>query len=442
MKRRRESWGSKLGFILATSGAAIGLGNIQRFPYITAQFGGAAFVLVYLLAVIFVGLPLILVEFAIGRHTKQNPIDAIEAIAPKTLWKWVGGLGILTSFFIFTYYGVVAGWAIGYLIQTFFGELIPISEFSKNPLYSIGCMVLFDLLAIFIVQRGVRKGIEYYSKLLMPLLFIVLICLVIRSLTLPGSMTGLEYYLWPNFSEINGKVFLYALSQAFFSLCVGEAVLMTYGSYAKKEENMVTSAVYIAIFDTLVALLSGLMIFPALFAFGEHPAQGVGLIFVVLPKIFESMPFGFLFGGLFFLLLSFAALTTSIALLEIPSSYLVDVKGWGRKRTVWTVGLLGMILGIPSALSKGASDFFTNLHLPFFHEKGFYEIMDFVWGGLAMVIGGMLLAIFVGWVWGIQKAREELEIGAPHFKKIGTLWGILVKYLAPLVTLYILFNLL
>ena len=433
----RKGWGSRIGFILATSGAAVGLGNIQRFPYIAAESGGAVFVLLYLLCVLVLGLPLIFVEFSLGRHTHKNPVCAIEAIRPNSRWKYVGFLSIATAFFILTYYSVIAGWTIGYFVKMLRGEELDLNAFTSNAPVVLSYMAIFMLSVIYIVKKGVKKGIERYSKILMPMLLLLLIGLIIRSLTLPNSGAGMRFYLEPDFSEINGRVFINALSQAFFSLCIGEAVLITYGSYTSKEDNLISSGCYIALFDTLIAILSGLIIFPALFAFGYTPGEaGVGLSFVVLPKIFAAMPFGNIFGASFFLLLGFAALTTSIALLEMPVAYLVDSKKCSRSVAVWAVGIAAFILSIPAALSKGASPFLSTME--FLGNRGFYDIMDFVWGNMGMVFGGLLLAVFTGWVWGTKNAAKELRQGCKHFTWQSTVWGVIVRYVAPIVILAIL----
>ena len=437
-KNQRDHWGSKLGFILATSGAAVGLGNIQRFPYITAQWGGAAFVFVYLLCVLFLGLPLILVEFSLGRHARKNPMHAVASINPKGIWKYFGLLGIATAFFILSYYVVVAGWTLGYSFQILRGETLPIAEFSANPWYCIPAAALFQLISILIVGRGLKQGIEKLSKILMPLLVFLLVGLAIRSLTLEGASVGLQYYLSPDFSKISPEAILFALCQAFFSLCIGEAVLVTYGSYTRKQDNLVASASYIALFDTLIAMLSGLIIFPALFAFGEPVDQGIGLIFNVMPQIFLKIPYGSFFGFGFFAILAFAALTTCVALLEIPSNFLMETFGWKRKKAVWVVGIASYLISIPSALSNGANRFLSELSIPSLKISGFYEIMDFFWGSLAMVLGGLGLTIFVAWIWGSEQASKELSHGCPMFKKVGRLWGFHIKFLCPLLIILIL----
>ena len=433
----RSSWGSRMGFILATSGAAIGLGNIQRFPYITAQCGGAIFVLIYLACVLLIGLPLMLVEFSIGRKTKLNPVCAIEALKPGSVWKIAGLLGVLTAFCILSYYSVLAGWTIAYVFKTFFKLNTDLNTFSASY-YTILYMIGFMGLTMFIVSRGIKKGIERYSKIFMPILLILMLLLVIKSLTLPNASEGLKFYLNPDFSEIKPSVFLLALSQAFFSLCIGEAVLITYGSYTSKKDNIVSSACYIAIFDTVIALMSGLIIFPALFSFGFEPNQGIGLTFIILPQVFQQMPFGNIFGGIFFLLLSFAALTTGIALLEMPVAYLVDSGRSTRKKAVWIVGLAALLIGIPSALSKGANVTLSNMQWDLIGQTGFLDIMDFTWGSLGMVMGGLLLAIFTGWIWGADNAVKELSQGCAKFSMIGKTWSFIIKYIAPVVIFIIL----
>ncbi|HPE84655.1 MAG TPA: sodium-dependent transporter [Chlamydiales bacterium] len=432
----RGNWKSSLGFVLATSGAAVGLGNIQRFPYIVSQAGGAGFVFIYLLCVLLIGVPLILVEFAIGRHTQRNPVCAIERIRPGSRWKWVGGLGIITAFCILSYYSVVAGWTLGYIVQMTTGRVEEIHQFAADPLKVIGYMVAFIGIVMAVVSKGIHKGIERWSKILMPILAVLLLGLIARALTLPGAWEGVKYYLDPDFSEITGHSVLLALGQAFFSLCVGEAVLVTYGSYASKSENLIRSGISIALFDTAIAFLAGLVIFPALFAFGKSPTQGVGLTFAVLPDIFLQMPWGQFFGVLFFVLLAFAAITTGIALLEIPVIYFIDSKKWSRKKAVWVVGIAAAILGIPSALSHGANLNLSELDLGIMHFKGFYNIMDFAWGNLAMVVTGGLLAVFAAWVWGVKGAADELAVGS-NFKRLRPIWIALVKYVIPIAILFI-----
>lgn len=430
--KQRDQWGSRLGFILATAGSAVGLGNLQRFPYLTAECGGSAFVFIYILCVLVLGIPLMLLELSIGRHTHKNPVDGIKQLSPRGPWKYVGLLGILTSFFILTYYIIASGWTLGYVFQMASNRQISYDEFVAMPHLVIPCTAVMLLVVAFIIRKGLQNGIEFWSKILMPSLVLLLFILLLRSLTLPNSWEGIMYYLYPDFSEVNSKVFLYALSQAFFSLSIGEAVLFTYGSYCSKNENIVKSAYYIAFFDTAVAILSGLILFPAIFSFGVSPKQGVGLVFHIMPSIFMQMPFGNVLGAFFFLMLSFAALTTCIALLEIPVSYLVSARGWSRNAATWTLAAIAFVISIPSALSKGANTFLSTIQIECFNIVGFQEIMDFIWGALAMIIGSFFLTIFTSRVWGIKNALEELRRGCSHFSWQGILWSIIIKYVAPL----------
>ena len=438
--KQKDQWGSRLGFILATAGSAVGLGNLQRFPYLTAECGGSAFVFIYILCVLVLGIPLMLLELSIGRHTQKNPVDGIKQLSPKGPWKYVGVLGILTSFFILTYYLIASGWTLGYVFQMAGNQLIPYDEFVAMPHYVIPCTAAMLLTVVLIVKKGLQNGIEFWNKILMPSLVLLLLILLLRSVTLPNSWEGITYYLYPDFSEVNGKVFLYALSQAFFSLSIGEAVLFTYGSYCSKKENIVKSAYCIAFFDTAVAILSGLILFPAIFSFGVFPQQGVGLIFHIMPGIFMQMPFGNILGAFFFLMLSFAALTTCIALLEIPVSYLVNARGWSRNAAAWTLAAIAFIISIPSALSKGANVFLSTIKIECFNVIGFQEIMDFVWGALAMIIGSFFLTIFASRIWGIKNAVKELRSGCSHFSWQGTLWGIIIKYITPLAIAIVFFG--
>lgn len=438
---QRGKWGSKLGFILATSGAAVGLGNIQRFPYITAQCGGAAFVILYLACILLLGIPLMLVEFSIGRSHQRNPVNAIEAIKPNSPWKFVGLLGVCTAFFILSYYIVVAGWCLGYSWQMLNGSPSPLAEFTANTPLVLFWVCVLQAVVVYIVKRGISNGIEFFSKIFMPMLVILMIFLAARSLSLPGSWEGVRFYLQPDFAKINSEVFLYALSQAFFSLCIGEAVLISYGSLAPKTENLVESACYIALFDTVVALLSGFIIFPALFSFAQPADQGAGLIFNVMPQIFQQIPMGNLLAFIFFVILSFAAITTCIALLEIPVMYLCEYHQWKRNKALFSVATASFLLSIPSILSHGAVDFLTQLSLPFVKVKGFYNLMDYIWGNLAMCITGLLTCIFAAWVWGGQQAASELKQGCEGFKRVQTLWIFQIKYVAPVVIVGILASL-
>ncbi|MBM3297932.1 MAG: sodium-dependent transporter, partial [Candidatus Aminicenantes bacterium] len=422
-KSQRAIWGSKVAFILAATGSAIGLGNIWRFPMMVGRNGGAVFVLVYVLAVALIGFTVMLAELTIGRHTQKNPVGAFEHIKPGTAWKAIGYLGVVTAVAILSYYSVVAGWAIGYVFKTAGGAFRRLGgaeaaaaatsrafdSFVSNPLLVLVLLMVMIGLTAFIVSRGVREGIERWSKILMPLLFIIVIILAARALTLPGARAGLSFYLRPDFSKLNGTVILFAVGQAFFSLSLGLGTMLTYGSYIRKSDNLVSSAAWVSFSDFLIAFLAGIIIFPTLFAIpGIAPEEGPALVFKVLPLIFAKIPLGQVFGVLFFILLILAALTSTISILEVPVAYLVDEKKWSRGRAAWLVGLLAFVLGIPSALSAGGSSLFTRLR--------FQDRMDFIFGSIALAVGALLIAVFTGYVWKARNAAREIRSGAPRFR--------------------------
>jgi len=365
----RGQWGSKIGFILAAAGSAVGLGNIWRFPYVTGENGGAAFVVIYLACVLFIGLPLMWAELAFGRLTGKNPVDAFRDTGEaKNVWLYrfagpaVGWLCLAACFCVLSYYGVIAGWTIGYIYNTVGQAGMEFKSFSANPNWVIPLFAIFIVGTIYIVQAGIEKGIEKWSKILMPLLLALVFVVIVRSLTLPGASEGIKWYLSPDFSVIDGKVVLAALGQAFFSLSVGWGLMITYGSYMPKSQNIVSNGFWVALMDTGVALLGGLMVIPAVFALGFPVDAGPTLTFETLPAVFEKMPsFGIVVGGLFFLLLTVAALTSSISMLEVPVSYFVDGKRASRKKAAILVGIVAFAVGLPSALSFGGSDAFSKI---------------------------------------------------------------------------------
>ena len=434
----KQAWGSKLGFILATAGAAVGLGNIQRFPYVAAQNGGGWFVLLYLAAVVVVGIPMVLVEFSIGRASRRSPLAAFSFLSGHRSWGLVGLLGTLTAFSILTYYVVAAGWSLGFAVASFSGQVTTLSQFSADPSRVISYTFIVQLLAALVVGRGLNKGIERFSTWAMPVLLVLLILLAVRSCMLEGAWQGITYYLKPDPAALSIQSVLAALSQAFFSLCVGEAVLITYGSFAKKSENLVASALYIALFDTVVAIVAGLVVFPALFTFGQKPDHGVAMLFDTLPGVFSQMPFGQLVGGSFFLMLAFAGLTTCVALLEIPALCLHQLLGWPKKRLIWVLSVVSFLASIPAALSMGANPSLSELRLGSIPAVGYYALMDYLWGGIAMVITGLLTVLFCGWVWTPERALKELAHGCPGVKRLAWIWQPAIKWVVPLLIVTIL----
>ena len=415
----RGQWSGKLGFILAAAGSAIGLGNIWRFPYSAGEGGGGIFVLIYLFFVLLIGLPVMLTELSIGRRTERNPVGAFKALVPDTWWPVVGGLGVLTGFGILAFYAVIAGWTLGYLYKAITGGLgvatdaaasgAVFGELVSDPWLAILLTGAFLVLTILVVRGGVSGGIERVTKILMPLLFVLLIVLAVRAITLPGGTEGLVYLFNPDFSELNFNVVMSALGQALFSLSLGMGAMITYGSYMPKSENLWQAGVSVALFDTGIAILAGLIIFPALFFAGADPQGGAGLVFVVLPTIFNAMPAGSIVAIAFFFLLSIAALTSTISLLEVVVSYFVDERGWSRNKAAWVLGGICFVLAVPSALANGAVGFLGANGL--FGAWDFLTLNNNVWGNYSLSIGAILICLFAGWKWGIPKLLESLEEG-------------------------------
>lgn len=441
----RGQWGSSLGFIMAAAGSAVGLGNIWRFPYLVGENGGGAFVFVYIVCVLLIALPLLFNEIALGRRSGKNPIGAIRETGGNKFWQIAGVLCVLVCFFVFSYYSVIAGWTVGYIFTEIINIPIDFEVFVETPLYVIPLTFVFILMTILIVLGGVSGGIEKASKFLMPVLFIIIIFIAGRAVTLEGAEAGIEYYLKPDFTKINAAVILQALGQAFFSMSVGWGLMITFGSYLPKSANIIQSSGWIAGMDTAVALLGGLMVFPALFALlpGKDPAAGPALVFDVLPKVFDAMPGGNIIGGLFFILLMVAALTSTISMLEVPVAYLIDDRKWGRKRATWTVGIAAMALSVPSALSQIPGNFFHSFHLNFFGNplQGFFGIMDFVFGTFAVIVICLMLSLYTGWGQKISDYADELSYGAPGFKGFFRLgWIFFIKWVCPIVIILLILN--
>lgn len=439
----RGNWTSRTGFILAAAGSAIGLGNIWRFPYTAGENGGGAFVLVYLAFVLLIGIPVLLGELSIGRTTKLNPVGAFKKLKDSRFWPMVGGLGVATGFGILAFYAVIAGWTLAYLYKAvtgaFAGEVTAeasteiFTGLIGNSAVAIILTAVFILLTILVVRRGISGGIEKATKILMPTLFIILIILALRSVTLSGAGQGLEYLFKPDFSKLTGGAIMAALGQALFSLSLGMGAMITYGSYFPDDANLPSSGITVALFDTLIAMLAGVIIFPALFSAGVEPNAGPGLVFVVLPTIFHTLPAGGLFAIAFYALLAIAALTSTISLLEVVVSYFVDERGWGRSMAAWTLGLGCLVLAVPSALSQGATGFFSD----FFGQGDFLTLQNNLWGNYSLTIGAFLLCVFVGWVWGVDKSVASMEISG-HKLKGHQLFSFLIRFVCPIAVLIVL----
>lgn len=437
---------------MAAAGSAVGLGNIWRFPYLTGENGGAAFVFIYFFCVILVGVPMLINEIAIGRLTGKNPVGAFRSMGADRMWSFLGGvLPLLVTFVVLSYYSTIAGWTVGYIYSSLFSIQMSFSEFISTPSYVLPLGAFVLLVTTFIVLGGVSGGIERATKILMPALFLILVVIVIRSVSLPGASAGVSYYLVPDFSKINGGVMLDALTQVFFSLGIGWGMMITYGSYLSKKQNIVSSGLWVGTMDTSVALLAGLMVFPAVFAFGGEVNQGPTLVFNVLANIFPEMPMGNIIGALFFLLLFFAAITSTISMLEAPSAYFIDNKKWSRKKAAWTVAILAFLTGIPSALSTGGSEFFTNFSINVFGTeiRSFMDVLDHVFGKLLMMLVVLVTCIYTGWLMDTRKVVDEIAQGAEGFKTrrmLGTtpdqIWLFLIRFICPAVIILVILGML
>ncbi|MDR0647939.1 MAG: sodium-dependent transporter [Synergistaceae bacterium] len=436
---KREQWGSRVGFILAAAGSAVGLGNIWRFPYLVGMNGGAAFVVVYVILAVTVGLTVMLAEFCIGRASQKGSVGAFKALAQNKFWRVFGWLGLLIGgFVILSYYGVIAGWTVKYMAGSLTGLMGRaasgggadyLGAFLADSKSVVAYQVTAMALTVAIVAGGVGKGIEKSCKYLMPGLFIVLLILIARSLTLPGAEAGLAFYLKPDFSKLSGKVVIDALGQGFFSLSLGMGIMITYGSYISKGEKLPKCAAFVFVLDTMAAFLAGLAIFPALFAMGMEPSQGVGLTFVTLPGVFAQMPAGAFFSFLFFLLLFLAAMTSMMSLLEVAVTFFIDEFKMGRVKAALAAGTAITILGIPSACSlSGRLNVFG---------MSFFDFMDYISNNIMMPINAIGICIFAGWAWTESLQKEITNSGLIQFR-MQPLWVMAVKVLAPMAIAVIL----
>jgi neurotransmitter:Na+ symporter, NSS family len=438
-----EQWTSKLGFILAAAGSAIGLGAIWKFPYMTGTNGGGLFLLLFLLLTLVIGTPILLAEFIIGRSAGKDAVRSYRLLAPKTPWYLLGYMGVVASFILLSFYSVVGGWILSYLIRSFTGSLSGLSQqeygslFEKiisNPIEVIIAQLAFMVLTIWVVQGGVQKGIERASRYMMPALFILFIVLMIRSLTLEGAWEGVEFFLKPNFSNMTGETILLALGQAFFALSVGISVMVTYASYLSKEENIAKSALSVAGLNVFICILAGLVIFPAVFALGFEPGAGPGLVFVVLPAVFNEIAFGGIFLTIFLILLLFATLTSAFSILEIVVSSIA--KGHTEKRRIisWNSGLLIFLVGVPSALSFGV---LSDVKL---FDKTIFDVADYLVSNLALPLGALFISLFVGYKIPRKLVKEELEQGSKAVGILFDIWYFLIRYIVPLAIIAVFLN--
>ena len=438
----RESFTGKFGIIAATAGSAIGLGNIWRFPYLAGENGGGAFLFLYLSFVLALGIPVMLSEIIIGRHTQRNPIGAFLKMAPGKPWFLIGIMGVAAAFMILAFYAAVAGWTLEYLYQSVvngFAGKSPdeLSEmftaFREGSWRPILWFLVFMVLTSSIVISGVRKGIEKYTKILMPLLLMILVILIIRSLTLPGAVEGLRFLFKPDFSKITADTVLQALGQAFFSLSIGMGTLITYGSYIKKNDNLANTVISVTMADTFIAVLAGVAIFPAVFAFGIDPAAEEGLVFIALPSIFQQMIGGYFFSTLFFILLAVAALTSTISMLEVVVAYFAEELKMTRKSATIIATVLISVLGLFAAGSWG---WFENMTL--FGNNVFGLLNSSV--NIMLPLGGFFIVLFIGWFMNKNAVDAELTNEGSLKAKFLVVFKFLVKFIAPIAIAIVFLN--
>lgn len=446
-KSERVSFGSKLGAILAAAGSAVGLGNIWRFPYETGNHGGAAFILIYLACVFILGMPIMIAEFTVGRRSKASTGKAFWVLAPGTQWKWIGFLGVMAGLLILGYYSVVAGWTLEYIVASlsngFAGKgpedfVNYFQTFSQDPVRPIVWLLSFLLLTHFVIVKGVKDGIEKSSKILMPVLFVLIVVLAACSLSLPNANLGLEFLLKPDFSKVNADVFLGAMGQAFFSLSLGMGCLSTYASYFGNDTRLGKTALSVGVIDTLVAILAGLIIFPAAFSVGIQPDAGPSLIFITLPNVFQQafggVPFlAAVFSLMFYVLLALAALTSTISLHEVVTAYLNEQFNLSRGRAAILVTSFCVVTGVLSSLSLGVWD-------AKFFNLGFFDLLDFVTAKLMLPLSGFLVCLFVGWYLKRSLSYEELTNYGLQKAPYYTAYMFILRYLAPIAIVLIFVN--
>ncbi|HHY42763.1 MAG TPA: sodium-dependent transporter [Thermoanaerobacterales bacterium] len=444
---KRDKFATNLGVLAATLGSAVGLGNIWKFPYFTGQYGGAAFIIIYLICVVLAGVPVMVSEFIVGRRANSNPVGAFKKLAPGTAWYAIGYSGIAASFLIMLFYTSVAGWVYSYIFRALSGTFI-----NASPEMTIGVFgklitsnyepIIWQIIVLIVVSSiiiaGVQKGIERMTKTLMPLLFVLLLLCDIRALTLPGAQMGVEFLFKPDFTKITREVIIIALGLAFFKLSVGMGTMVTYGSYFDKNQNLPGTAVKVALSDILVSMMAGLAIFPAVFAFGFEPDAGPGLLFITIPMVFSKMPLGNILLTIFFLLTAIAATTAMMSLLEVPVAYLVEEKGYSRTKATLTSAATIAILGSTASLSADAGSLLGSIKI---FGKTFFDLYDYISSNILMPVGGLFTVIFIVWVLGKANLAAELSNdGQLNNKGVINLFYLIVKYMTPLLIIIIFLN--
>ncbi len=441
MEKERANWGSRIGFILAAAGFSVGLGNIWRFPYMTGMNGGGAFLIVYLAISLIIGVPLFLSEVGLGRKTQLNPIAGMRKLTKKgSPWVAAGWLGTLASVFVMSYYLQVIGWMVAYFFKVISGTFkgmeaeqldAAYASFTANTPVVMAFTLIVAIILGVIVTRGLKEGVEKACKIMMPTLFIFLLLLGIRSLTLPNAIEGVKWYLTPDFSKINAGVLVASLGQVFFSIGIGAACAFTYGSYLHPTQSDLPKDLAIVIFlDMLVAVIAGFVIFPALFSFGMEPDAGAGLLFVTMTRMFGELPVGNLLGGMFFFLIVMAGLTSGMGYLETVSNTMSELYNIDRKKSVWGTLAVMFLLGIPAILSQGSWSHVLILGMNFF------DFYDYLSGNVLMTASGLMIILYTAFVWKFENYKEQNNIGATTIK-IGNWQKILVTIIGPIAVAYI-----
>lgn len=436
----RDSFGSKFGVIAAAAGSAVGLGNIWRFPYVAGESGGGAFVLIYLGFIFFIGVPVMLSEFTIGRRAKLNTFGAFKKLAPGKPWYIIGIMGLVAAFFILAFYSTIAGWTLEYIVKAVSNGFknqdttLIFESFKTSTFKPLLWQFIFMGLTAWIVFSGVKNGIERYTKILMPLLFFLIIVMCIRAVTLPGAMEGIEFLFKPDFSKITWSVVLEALGQAAFSLSIGMGALITYGSYINKDNNLPRTAIEVSIADTVIAILAGIMIFPAVFALGMDPEAGPGLVFQVLPELFMKMPGGYFFSIIFFVLLAVAALTSTVSLLEVVVAFASEELKMSRTKATILGSITIWLVGVVATLS------FSNLSDFKLFDLTIFDILDYVSANILLPVGALAIVIFLGWYLGKKVIADELSNSGTLKMKFLGVFVFIIKFIAPIAIALVFFN--
>lgn len=442
---KREGFATGLGVIAATLGSAVGLGNIWKFPALTGQNGGAAFILVYLLSTLLVGLPVMIAEISMGRRARADAITTLRKVAPgKAPWWLIGVSGVLAAFLILAFYTEVAGWVFAYIFQSIFGHVLStdpqvtsqaFTALVTSPVQSLIWQWIVLAFISVIIILGVTKGIERTTKRLMPFLFLLLLVLVVRSLTLPGAGEGLAFLFKPNFSALTGSIVLAAMGLSFFKLSVGMGTMITYGSYFREDQNIIKTAFMVMLADLGVSLLAGIAIFPAVFSFGFKPQAGASLLFITIPSIFASLPFGQVFVVLFFVLAAVAATGAMLSILEVPVAFLTERVHLPRWQATLGTTLLLALVGSTAALSNSLMANFT------LFGKTMFDLFDFATSNILLPVGGFFIAIFVGWVWGRKPLAETLSnAGGLQNQRLISVYFFIIRFVTPVLVLLILLN--